>query len=140
MKLTLIKSLGLAAVLTSVPVTALAVTTPVATPPPGSVLSDFATDVNQGLAQLKTDPAAQASHNEVEATENQVGNVDDGQVSVDQDIQESESTESNDEHQADSQDEVDKNGDIKQDSSSGSSDSHSGSDKSDSGQSHGGGQ
>ncbi len=57
-----------------------------------SVLSDFARDVQEGKSQLASDPLAQKSHDEVGASEDQTGNVDDGEVNVDKDVVENEST------------------------------------------------
>lgn len=111
MKLSLVKSLGIAALVACAPVAALAVTVP--PPAPGTVLSDFATDVKNGQDQLKTDPAAKTGHDEVAASETQDGNIDDGDVDVDTDVHEEEASET--------QDAADQNGDAK-DSGSGVTD------------------
>ncbi len=95
-----------------------------------SVVSDFAKDVQEGKSQLASDPVAQKSHDEVGASETETGNVDDGEVNVDKDIVENESTQPEEHDGAESKDSADSSGHA--DSASGHSDSASGHSDSDS--------
>lgn len=51
-----------------------------------TVPSDFSQDVKDGTAQLSSDSKAQAQANEVKDGENVDGQVDDGQVSIDETV------------------------------------------------------
>ncbi len=107
-------SLAAAVLAAGLPLAALAVT---ASP---SVLSDYAKDVQDGKQQIASDPQAKKSHDEVGASEDQAGNIDDGQVDVDKDVQEGEATTSNDSDKSEGKSDSDAG------SSNGSSSTHGG--------------
>ncbi len=58
----------------------------------GSVQSDYANDINSGQNSLKTDSAGSTNANEVKSAENVEGDVDNGQVEVQEQVDASEAT------------------------------------------------
>lgn len=93
MKTRSLKTLGAVASLALIPVVAFAATTaPSPSTTPSSVLSDYATDVQAGQAQIAASPVALAVHQAVIDSESQQGQIDTSKVPVETKVDMHEST------------------------------------------------